>query len=96
MSAFFLFQNLGIHDIDAFEEYKRLVPATVERYEGRYRVVGGIVEVIEGTASLTSPVMIEFPSVELARAWYDSPEYLPLKAKRLAALDTTGVLIEGL
>ena len=32
MSAFFLFENLGVDDAAAFERYKRLVPATVEKH----------------------------------------------------------------
>ena len=96
MSAFFLFQNLGIVDAPAFDEYKRLVPATVEQYGGRYRVRGGDVEPVEGLFSLTSPVMIEFPSLEAARRWYGSDEYRPLKAIRLRAVRSTGVLVEGL
>ena len=95
MSAFFLFQNLGVVDARAYDEYRRLVPATVEQYGGRYRVLGGAVEPVEGLFSLTSPVMIEFPSLVDARAWYGSAEYAPLKQLRFRALRTTGVLVEG-
>jgi uncharacterized protein (DUF1330 family) len=96
MSAFFLFQNLGVVDARTFDEYKRLVPATVENYGGRYRVRGGIVEPVEGPFSLTAPVMIEFPSLAAARRWYGSDEYRALKAMRLRAVRSTGVLVEGL
>lgn len=95
MTAFFLFQNLGVTDAAAFEEYKRLVPATVDAHGGRYLVVAGRVETIEGDAALPAPVLIEFPSVEAARGWYDSPEYRPLKEMRWAALRATGHLVEG-
>ena len=96
MSAFFLFQNLGVVDPRAFDEYLRLVPATVECYGGRYRVRGGRVEPIEGLFSLTSPVMIEFPTLAAARSWYASDEYHPLKQIRLRAVRATGVLVEGM
>ncbi len=96
MSAFFLFQNLGVVDTRAFDEYKRLVPATVEAFGGRYRVRDGVVEPVEGLFSLTSPVMIEFPSLDAARAWYGSDEYRPLKAARVRAVRATGLLVEGL
>lgn len=96
MSAFFLFQNHGVSDEAAFAEYRRLVPATVARYGGAYRVLGGAVEVVEGPFTLTSPVLIEFPTLADARAWYASEEYAPLKAMRFASLRSTGVLVEGL
>lgn len=96
MSAFFLFQNLGVVDARAFEEYKLRVPATVERFGGRYRVYGGLVEPVEGLFSLTAPVMIEFSSLADARGWYDSDEYRPLKQLRLRTVRATGVLVEGL
>ena len=96
MSAFFLFQNLGVVDPRAFDEYLRLVPATVEKFGGRYRVRGGLVEPVEGLFSLTSPVMIEFPSLDAARRWYGSDDYRPLKAARLRAVRATGVIVEGL
>jgi uncharacterized protein (DUF1330 family) len=41
-------------------------------------------------------VMLEFPSVDQAKAWYYSPEYEPLKKMRLASARGAGVLIEGL
>lgn len=96
MSAFFVFQNLGVVDARLFEKYKELVPSTVAQFGGRYRVLGGLVEPVEGPFSLTSPVMIEFPSLEAARAWYGSDVYQPLKQMRLRAVRSTGVLVEGL
>jgi uncharacterized protein (DUF1330 family) len=97
MSAYFLFQNLTVDDAAAFEEYKRRVPETVTRYGGAYRILGGAAQVVEGAGTFAAPdVMIEFPSVEAARAWYQSDDYRPLKAMRLAALRANGLLVEGL
>jgi uncharacterized protein (DUF1330 family) len=96
MSAFFLFENLGVHDDAAFAAYLRRVPATVARHGGRYRVRDGRVEIVEGARTLTAPVLIEFPRIDDARRWYHSDEYRPLKVMRLAALRSTGVLVEGL
>ena len=95
MSAFFLFQNLGVVDAVAFDEYKQRVPATVERFGGRYRILGGAVQPVEGLFSLTAPVMIEFSSADAARAWYESDEYRVLRQLRLRAVRTTAVLVEG-
>lgn len=95
MPAYFLFHHLETLDAPKLEEYKRLVGPTVARYGGRYAVRDARVELVEGTWVPDRPVVIEFPTSEAARAWYDSPEYRPLKAMRFAALRASGVLIEA-
>ena len=57
----------------------------MEQFGGKYRVIGGEQHVLEGDWKATFPVIIEFENVELARRWYDAPEYSELKAMRLAA-----------
>ena len=96
MSAFFLFDNIKVKDAAKLEEYVNLVAPVVDRFGGRYRVVGGAVTVLEGTWAPTHPVIIEFENTRAARAWYESEDYQPLKALRQAAVDCHGVLIEGL
>lgn len=85
MSAYCLFDVLEITDAGKMDAYRAAVLATVEKYGGRYIVIGGPFEVVEGHWRPTFPVMIEFPTPEAARRWYDSPEYAPLKALRHAA-----------
>ncbi len=95
MSAYYLFDNQEVFDAEKLERYKREVAPIVARYGGRYVVLGGGVEVSEGTAPLKVPVMIEFPSVEQARRWYGSDEYRPLKELRLSALRSNAILMVG-
>jgi uncharacterized protein (DUF1330 family) len=38
---------------------------------------------------------MEFPDLESARAWYDAPEYQPLKEIRHRAVRNNAVLIAG-
>ena len=40
-------------------------------------------------------VLIEFPSVEVAQRWYDSPEYVKPKAMRIANSNGRLLLLEG-
>ena len=44
MAAYFLFDVRHIHDQDLLAKYRQQVFATVERFGGRYRVLGGPVE----------------------------------------------------
>ncbi len=96
MSAFFLFDNLDVIDHRKLEEYSQRVGPVVERFGGRYRVLGGATTLFEGEWQPHYPVMIEFASAENAQAWYDSDEYRDLKALRQSAAVCNGVLIEGL
>ena len=58
--------------------------------------IGGPFEVKEGNWRPTFPVMLEFPDLDAANRWYDSPEYQPLKALRLTATRGDMVFIQGL
>jgi uncharacterized protein (DUF1330 family) len=94
MAAYFIVE-IDIQDPAGFEEYRRQVPATIERYGGRYLVRGGQHETIEGDWRPKRIVVLEFPSVEQAKRWYDSEEYRRLKPLRLRTARGHIVLVEG-
>ena len=96
MSAYFFFDNLKVSDAGKLEDYAVKTRPVVEAFGGRYKVVGGPATVLEGDWKPSYPVIIEFDSMEDARAWYDSDEYAELKALRQSAVTCNGVLIEGL
>lgn len=95
MSAYFLFDNLEITEPAKLEAYKAKASELVEKYNGRYAVLGGATEQLEGDWKPNFPVMIEFPDVAQARAWYFSDEYRKLKALRQSAGRFNAVLIDG-
>ena len=94
MAAYFIVE-IDIHDPAGFEEYRKQVSATIERYGGRYLVRGGRHETIEGEWRPKRIVLLEFPSMEQAKRWYESDEYRPLKALRLRTARGHIVLVEG-
>ena len=94
MAAYFIVE-LEVQDAALLEQYRARVPATIERYGGRYLVRGGRYETLEGEWRPARIVVLEFPSMAEARRWYDSDEYRPLKAQRLAAARGSVVLVEG-
>lgn len=96
MAAYCLFDNLDVVNAAKLEEYKTRVAPLVEQYGGRYVVLGGKVDLLEGQWRPTFPVMIRFPSIERAHQWYSSKEYAELKALRLAAVRSNAVLMDGL
>jgi uncharacterized protein (DUF1330 family) len=96
MAAYCLFDNVKVTDVAKLAEYKDRTAPVVAQYQGRYLVVGGPVDLVEGVWRPTFPVMLEFPSLAQAHRWYDSAEYRPLKALRHSAGQFNAVFIEGL
>jgi uncharacterized protein (DUF1330 family) len=94
MSAYVIAEVI-VTDPTLYEDYKKMVPATVEKYGGRFAVRGGKVDAKEGGWAPARLVVLEFPSMEKARAWYDSPEYAPALALRLKAANAKLILVEG-
>jgi uncharacterized protein (DUF1330 family) len=88
--------EIDIRDPEPYERYKQLAPPSIAAYGGRYVVRGSPVETLEGDWKPARFVMLEFPSIELARAWWASPEYAEGKALRQSCADTRMILVEGL
>jgi uncharacterized protein (DUF1330 family) len=88
--------DVTIHDPVRYEDYKKLTPASLVPYQGKFIVRGGPAEAVEGTWSPGRIVVLEFPSVELARAWWNSSEYAAAKALRQATAMTDMVLVQGI
>lgn len=93
--AGYVLLNVNVHDPDRYQEYTRLGPQTVAQYGGRYLVRGGPVERRDGGWTPKRLVIIEFPTIERARAWWDSPEYAPARALRESCADSDVVIAEG-
>ena len=93
--AAYVIVDIDVHDEPGLAEYRKLVPATVEKYGGRFAVRGGKFETREGTWQPKRIVLLEVPNMDSARRWYDSPEYAPLLAMRLKASKANLVIVEG-
>lgn len=91
----YIIVDIDIHDMDRYEEYKKLTPATLALYDGKFAVRGSKVEILEGNWSPGRLVVLEFPNAKQARKWWDSPEYLPAKQLRQSIADTNMILVEG-
>jgi uncharacterized protein (DUF1330 family) len=78
-------------------EYGPKTAELVKKHGGRYLVRGGKMDRLEGTGGLPDAIVVlEFPSMAHARAWYDDPEYAPLIKLRQSGSDLDFVLVEGL
>ena len=94
MSAYVVVE-VDVKDPARYEEYKRLVPPSIEKFGGRFLVRGGRTETLEGTWSPTRFVVLEFPDVARAKAWWASPDYAEAKALRQATSHTEMIVVDG-
>jgi uncharacterized protein (DUF1330 family) len=87
--------RVNISDDDRYADYRAGTLASLEPYDGRFIVRGGATECVEGSWDADRTVVIEFPSIEQARAWYHSDGYQQLAVIRRAASTADFVLVEG-
>lgn len=93
--AAYIVVEVTVEDPVIYEGYKRLVPPSVARYGGRFLVRGGATSTLEGGWAPERFVIVEFPSGDLARSWWSSPEYAEAKALRQRSSRTEMLLVEG-
>ena len=94
MSAYVVVQ-VDVKDPARYETYRKMVPASLERYGGRFIVRGGATHTMEGDWAPKRFVVVEFPSVERAKAWWDSPEYRAARDLRWATAESQLIIVEG-
>jgi uncharacterized protein (DUF1330 family) len=94
MSAYMIV-NVDVRDPAAYEEYKNKVPALIRKHGGEYVVRGGKFVVLEGAWSPARLVLLKFPDLASAQAFFLDPEYQPLKALRRLSSTADIVAVEG-
>jgi uncharacterized protein (DUF1330 family) len=87
--------NVRVEDPERYAEYVAQVPATIERYGGRFLARAGRAERLEGAVEPARFVVLEFPSYEAAKAWYESDEYRPLLELRQQTSTGDLILTDG-
>jgi uncharacterized protein (DUF1330 family) len=96
MPVAYLIVEMHITDMDQYKQYMAEAPAVVKAFGGEYLVRGGRHEALEGDWQPHRVAMLRFPSYEQAKAFYDSPEYIAVRAKRKGAVEYfNSVLVEG-
>lgn len=81
MSAFILVE-VDIHNMEVYEEYKKLTPTSLEPFGGKFVIRGLPVEALEGEWKHDRLVLLEFPNREKALEWYNSSAYQNAKKIR--------------
>ena len=93
--AAYMIVEIEIHDAAGYDEYRKVVGATLAKYGGKFIVRGGRIDILEGNWNPKRIVVLEFANVARAREWYDSDEYAGPKQMRMKASKGNIVLVEG-
>lgn len=91
----YVINDMEVTDPDLLEEYKKLSPATVQQFGGRFLARGGELDVLEGAWRPKRLVILEFPSMAQAKAWASSAEYAPAKKVRQRASRSNIIVVDG-
>ena len=95
MSAYIIVE-VEVKDPIKYEDYKKLTPDSLAAYGGKFIVRGGKAELLEGDKEPERIVILEFESVQRAKAWWNSPEYSEAKKLRHATANSRMIVIEGI
>jgi uncharacterized protein (DUF1330 family) len=93
--AAYLISDITVRDRTAFEIYRTRAAEAIDTHGGRYLTRLGEVQVLEGSWNPNMIVIVEFPNLEQARAWYRSPEYAFALEVRDTALSRNLILVDG-
>jgi uncharacterized protein (DUF1330 family) len=94
MSAYVIVE-VSIQDQSEYEEYKKLTPAAIAAFNGRFVVRGGQTTTLEGDWNPERIVILEFPTIQRANEWWNSELYNKAKEIRQRAAKTKMIIVEG-
>ena len=88
--------ELEITNMDGMGPYLATVSDTIAKHGGKYLVRGGNTEVVEGgLGQYPVKVILEFPSMNAAKSWYNSAEYQAILPHRTANSKCNFIWAEG-
>ena len=95
MPAGYVIANARVTNPKQYAEYRKWSSAAFEAHNAEICVRGGQVEVLEGDWQPERVVVVKFPSMDAAKAFYNSPEYGKARAAREGAAIMRLVIVEG-
>ena len=94
MSAYIV-ASVNVTDPEKYKNYMALSPAAIDAAGGKFIVRGGNPEILEGDWSRPRVVIIEYPTREAAKAFYDSTLYVAARAHREGAAEFSMIVVDG-
>jgi uncharacterized protein (DUF1330 family) len=91
----YVIARVQVADAEKYRQYTSLTPGVIAQYGGRFVARAGHVVTLEGPEEASRIVILEFPSMDAAKAWYSSPEYQEVRKLRLGCATGTLIAVEG-
>jgi len=91
----YVISDLEVLDDELIKTYRLLAQESIAKYGGRYLVRGGQVEPVEGGWTPKAIVIVEFPDMARAKAWYRSADYAEALKVRDEALTRKLIFVDG-
>ena len=95
MSSAYIIANVTVTNPAQYEDYKKFSSAAMQVHDAEVCVRGGKALVLEGDWTPERVVVLKFPSLAAAHAFYDSPEYGKARAARQGAAVMRMIVVEG-
>ncbi len=95
MSAY-LVARVNVTNPEKYKNYTTLSPAAIAAFGGKFLVRGGETETLEGQEETNRMVIVEFESLDKARAFYHSEQYTAARREREGAADGQFIIVEGI
>ena len=93
--AAYVIVRVNVTDWQQYKQYLEVAPATIAKFGGRFIARGGDVLSLEGPEETRRVVILEFPSLERIKQWYNSKDYQAARELRIGAAQGELVAIEG-
>lgn len=92
----YLVFGVDIDDADIFRKYAQGAGPLLTKFGGTVLSATNSIEILDGNWSRGRATVLKFPSLELAHALWEAPEYAPLKALRESCSHSDVILVEGM
>ncbi len=93
--AAYIIVRMHVTDMEQYKEYAKVAPGVVAQYGGRVIVRGGETVTLEGPEEKDRIVVLEFPFLDQAKAFYGSEEYTAAVKLREGAARAQFIAVEG-
>lgn len=93
--AAYVIATIKVTNPQQYEQYRHLAGIATQKYGGRFLARGGEFAVLEGELDANRVVVVEYPDLDTARRFYDSPEYRAARAARDSAAVFTMVAVSA-
>ncbi|TAG78688.1 MAG: DUF1330 domain-containing protein [Burkholderiales bacterium] len=92
----FVIASVNVTNPEKYKDYMALSPGAIAAHGGKFVVRGGNPEILEGEWPRQRVVVVEFPSREAAKKFYDSVEYTKARKEREGAAEFSMIVVDGL